>query len=47
MPLFNNSYRSVRRLSKGDKWTENGFALTVVGALSVAGLGALVASTII
>ncbi|WP_421791892.1 hypothetical protein [Hyphobacterium sp.] len=47
MPLFNNARKSARRLRKGQSWTDNGFALTVVGAMSTAGLGALVASTMI
>ncbi|MEE2525109.1 hypothetical protein V0U79_01940 [Hyphobacterium sp. HN65] len=45
--MINRTKESVRRLRDGQSWKENGFALTLVGAMSSAGLGALVISTMI
>jgi len=45
--MFKKTRNSVKRLRDGQSWKENGFALTIVGAMSSAGLGALVVSTMI
>lgn len=45
--MFKSVRNSADRLRKGQSWKENGFALTFVGVMSSAGLGALVASTMI
>jgi hypothetical protein len=45
--MIGSTKQSVRRLRKGQSWKDNGFALSLVGVGSAAGLGFLVISAIV
>lgn len=45
--MIDRTKQSYRRLRKGESWKKNGFALSLVGAGSTAGLGFLVISAMI